>query len=127
MENLSMSGETEMEDYDDLKIGLESQAMLDQELQDQITTTLLDYQDKAKNIDLTEFKKQTEVEKYGEHYRCSEFVPSRKQDMIAKNLTIRHRNKLVRQARENGKFYLEGGVLSQNQEKMFQFDQEVLR
>jgi len=45
-------------------------------------------------------------------YRPNEFVPSRKENILAKNKIIRHRNKLVRQARENGKFYLEGGVLS---------------
>ena len=34
MENLSMSGETELEDYEDLKINLESQAELDCEIND---------------------------------------------------------------------------------------------
>lgn len=46
------------------------------------------------------------------HYRTNDFTTTRKQDIQNKNRVIRHRNKLVRQARENGKFYLEGGVLS---------------
>lgn len=43
------------------------------------------------------------------------------------NLQIRHRNRLVRQARENGKFYLEGGVLSVQQQQMFDYDSEILK
>ena len=46
------------------------------------------------------------------HYRCADFISTRKKTIINKNSIIKHRNKLVRQARENGKFYLEGGVLS---------------
>lgn len=46
---------------------------------------------------------------------------------MEKNKIIIHRNKLVRQARENGKFYLEGGVLSMQQSQMFMFDQQVLK
>jgi hypothetical protein len=53
--------------------------------------------------------------KKGVHYRVKEYVPSWKVLTAQKNNIIRHRNKLVRQARENGKFYLEGGVLSMQQ------------
>ena len=62
----------------------------------------------------------------GVHYRVKEYVPNWKVTTTQKNNVIRHRNKLVRQARENGKFYLEGGVLSMQQQQMFQYDQEVL-
>jgi len=50
------------------------------------------------------------------HYRVKEYVPTWKILTAQKNNIIRHRNKLVRQARENGKFYLEGGVLSMQQQ-----------
>lgn len=50
--------------------------------------------------------------KKGVHYRVKEYVPNWQVTTTQKNNVIRHRNKLVRQARENGKFYLEGGVLS---------------
>jgi len=63
----------------------------------------------------------------GVHYRTAEFIPTRRQEIVIKNKVIRHRNKLVRQARENGKFYLEGGVLSLQQSQMFKYDQEVLK
>ena len=63
----------------------------------------------------------------GVHYRTEDFIPTRRQAVVAKNKIIMHRNKLVRQARENGKFYLEGGVLSMQQSQMFMFDQSVLK
>lgn len=61
------------------------------------------------------------------HYRTDEYVPTRRMEILAKNKVIMHRNKLVRQARENGKFYLEGGVLSMQQSSMFLYDQSVLK
>ena len=44
--------------------------------------------------------------------RYQERVPERRAEINHRNDTIRHRNRLVKAARENGKFYLEGGVLS---------------
>lgn len=116
MENLSMSGETELEDYYDMKINLENQADLDIDIQNIINNE----QGDSNSISSKEQDK-------GTHYRCNEFVPTRRQAIIAKNKIIIHRNKLVRQARENGKFYLEGGVLSMQQSQMFMFDQQVLK
>lgn len=52
-------------------------------------------------------------------YRCAEFKSSRREQINQKNKLIKNRNLLVRAARENGKFYLEGGVLSSKQEEMF--------
>ena len=72
-----------------------------------------DEQTKVEQVDKDE---QAEEEfKKGVHYRVKEYVPDWKVATTQKNSIIRHRNKLVRQARENGKFYLEGGVLSMQQ------------
>lgn len=115
-----MSGETELEDYYEMKINLESQSDLDMDIQQLVNNDIGD--------DLSENSKQLiqKAEK-GVYYRTDEHVPSRRQAILSKNKIIIHRNKLVRQARENGKFYLEGGVLSMQQSQMFMYDQTVLK
>jgi hypothetical protein len=117
MENLSMSGETELEDYYEMKINLESQEDLDYEIQAMINNEACE--------ELSQTSKPSPDR--GVHYRTDEFVPSRRMAILSKNKVIMHRNKLVRQARENGKFYLEGGVLSMQQSSMFMYDQSVLK
>ena len=129
-----MSGETELEDYDDLKIELEMQKDLDSDIQDimcdysEIVSEVTSAKESNKKTG-NEKEKQEEIKlpPKGVHYRTSDFVSTRRQIIVNKNKVIRHRNKLVRQARENGKFYLEGGVLSMQQSQMFKFDQEVLK
>lgn len=81
------------------------------------------------NNDVCENLSQNSKQKQdkGVHYRTDEYVPSRRMAILNKNKVIIHRNKLVRQARENGKFYLEGGVLSMQQSSMFMYDQSVLK
>jgi len=132
MENLSMSGETELEDYDDFKIVLEQQRDLDIEIQDIIMESADVLSDVTSLTKACKIKKETGHDHIKEppkniHYRTAEYIPTRRQEIVIKNKVIRHRNKLVRQARENGKFYLEGGVLSQQQSQMFKYDQEVLK
>lgn len=117
MENLSMSGETELEDYDDFKITLEQQRDLDIEIQDIIMESADVLSEATSTCKTNKLKKemvndQIKEPPKGVHYRTAEFIPVRRQEIVIKNKVIRHRNKLVRQARENGKFYLEGGVLS---------------
>lgn len=106
-----MTGETELMDYDDMKIDVVNTHELDQEIQDIINKELLEakYGKGKHNTRLLVYPGQL---KTSAHYRCAEFKPSRKVIINQKNNIIRHRNKLVRNARENGKFYLEGGVLS---------------
>jgi hypothetical protein len=112
MENLSMSGETELEDYYEMKINLESQEDLDYEIQAMMNNEACE--------ELSQTSK-TNPDR-GVHYRTDEYVPTRRMTILQKNKVIIHRNKLVRQARENGKFYLEGGVLSMQQSSMFMYD-----
>ena len=132
MENLSMAGETELEDYDDYHIALEPTDQLNEEIQGMMSKeggqgNLFGDDDEQTKVEQVDKDEQAEEEfKKGVHYRVKEYVPDWKVATTQKNSIIRHRNKLVRQARENGKFYLEGGVLSMQQQQMFQYDQEVL-
>ena len=134
MENLSMSGETEVEDYNDVKIGLEEQKDLDSDIQDIINdidetaSEVVSPKNSAKKtLEKDQIKDDIKYPPKCVHYRTADMPTVRSQEVVNKNKVIRHRNKLVRQARENGKFYLEGGVLSMQQSQMFKFDQEVLK
>ena len=130
MENLSMAGETELEDYDDYHINLEPTDQLSEEIQGMMSKeggqgNLFgddEEQPKEDPADDDNDEKADEEFRKGVHYRVKEYVPDWKVTTQQKNSVIRHRNKLVRQARENGKFYLEGGVLSMQQQQMFTYD-----
>lgn len=129
-----MSGETEVEDYNDFKIELEQQKDLDCDIQDIIHDTdetiseVVSAKDSAKKtVEKDKIKDEIKYPPKCVHYRTADMLTVRSQEIVNKNKVIRHRNKLVRQARENGKFYLEGGVLSMQQSQMFKFDQEVLK
>lgn len=76
MENLSMSGETELEDYHELGINLESQSDLDYDIQ-KIINTLTE----------TESQSSSQASK-GVHYRFEEFISTRREDMVEKNKII---------------------------------------
>jgi hypothetical protein len=85
MENLSMSGETELEDCYEMKINLESQADLDIDIQSIINN------EQGENT-----SRSSKDQEKGVMYRCSDFMPTRRQTIETKNKVIVHRNKLVR-------------------------------
>jgi len=90
-----MSGETELEDYDDMRITTEDQNELDLDIQDIIMRDIESELSSRSPRD-SRFGNSQDPKPKGIHYRCQEFVPTRRVAMLQRNNIIRHRNKLVR-------------------------------